>query len=105
MTRLLDRFRDVEVAKKEGYRQPWHNDGLMMGEQWFKPELLSESVCDLERPAFLQYLMIDGHRTLIGVGYACDGKQRAARRATGPRPTGTAMAPSSAASAAASSTT
>jgi hypothetical protein len=75
VTRLLDRFQDVAVAEKEGYRQPWHNDGLMMGEQWFQPDLLRESVCDLERPAFLQYLMIDGLRTLIGVGYACDAKQ------------------------------
>jgi hypothetical protein len=75
VTRLLDRFRDVAVAEKEGYRQPWYNDGLMMGEQWFQPEWLRESVCDLERPAFLQYLMIDGQRTLIGVGYACDAKQ------------------------------
>ena len=31
-----------------------------MGEHWFQSDLLRESVCDLERPAFLQYLMIEG---------------------------------------------
>jgi hypothetical protein len=80
VTRLLDRFQDVEVAEREGYRKPWHNDGFEMGEHWFQPDLLRDSVCDLERPAFLQYLMIEGQRTLIGVGYVCD--------ATQPTPTG-----------------
>ena len=75
VTRLLDRFQDVEVAEREGYRKPWRNDGFEMGEHWFQPDLLRESVCDLERPAFLQYLMIEGRHTLIGVGYVCDAKQ------------------------------
>jgi len=75
VTHLLDRFQVVEVAQREGYRKPWHNDGFMMGEHWFQPDLLHEAVCDLERPGFLQYLMIEGRRTLIGVGYVCDATQ------------------------------
>ena len=72
-TESLDRFNDIEVAKAEGYRKPWRNDGFMMGEHWFRSDLLRERVCDLERPAFLQYLVIGGERTLIGTGYVCDG--------------------------------
>lgn len=72
-TEALDRFNDVEVAKAEGYRKPWHNDGFMMGEHWFRSDLLYAMTCDLERPEFLQYLVIEGERTLIGVGYVCDG--------------------------------
>ena len=74
-TETLDRFQDVEEAKREGYRKPWHNDGFMMGEHWFNSALLRAAVCDLERPAFLQYLMIEGRRTLIGAGYVCDGSK------------------------------
>jgi hypothetical protein len=72
-TEALDRFNDVEVAKAEGYRKPWHNDGFMMGEHWFRSDLLHSGTCDLEHPAFLQYLVIHGERTLIGTGYVCDG--------------------------------
>jgi hypothetical protein len=72
-TEALDRFNDVEVAKAEGYRQPWHNDGFMMGEHWFRSDLLYAMTCDLERPEFLQYLVIGDERTLIGAGYVCDG--------------------------------
>jgi hypothetical protein len=74
-TEALDRFSDVEVAKAEGYRQPWHNDGFMMGEHWFQSDLLRSGVCHIERPAFLQYLVIEGERTLIGTGYVCDGNK------------------------------
>jgi hypothetical protein len=72
-TEALDRFNDVEVAKAEGYRKPWRNDGFMMGEHWFRSDLLYAMTCDLERPEFLQYLVIEGKRTLIGAGYVCDG--------------------------------
>jgi len=72
-TEALDRFHDVEVAKAEGYRKPWRNDGFMMGEHWFRSDLLHAMTCDLERPEFLQYLVIEGERTLIGAGYVCDG--------------------------------
>ncbi|HEY8154411.1 MAG TPA: hypothetical protein VII72_09825 [Myxococcota bacterium] len=74
-TESLDRFQSVEVAESEGYRKPWRNDGFMMGEHWFNSELLRGPVCDPERPAFLQYLVIEGRRTLIGAGYVCDGSK------------------------------
>jgi hypothetical protein len=74
-TESLDRFQDVEEAERAGYRKPWHNDGFMMGEHWFNSELLRAPTCDLERPAFLQYLVIEGRRTLIGTGYVCDGRR------------------------------
>ncbi len=71
-TAALARFRDPAVAEAEGYRKPWRNDGFMMGEHWYHPELLTGRTCDLARPGFLQYLVIDGQRTLIGTGYVCD---------------------------------
>src|SRR5262245_52952048 len=73
-TAALERFRDPEVAKRVGYVKPWRNDGFEMGEHWFHPALLREPRCELERPAFLQYLVIDGERRLIGTGYVCDAK-------------------------------
>ncbi len=75
VTHSLERFHDVEAAESEGYKKPWRNDGFMLGEHWFQPEFLRAPVCDLEHPAFLQYLMIEGRRTLIGVGYLCDAVQ------------------------------
>ena len=83
---------------------PGTTTASMMGEHWFQPDLLRDSVCDLERPAFLQYLMIEGQRTLIGVGYVCDATQPTPT-GSARKPSGTVTAPSSAASAAASSTT
>ena len=74
-TRALDRFQDVAAAEAEGYRKPWRNDGFMMGEHWFSPALLGDPGCRLEQPEFLQYLVIDGKRTLIGTGYVCDASQ------------------------------
>ena len=78
----LERVTRRSIASRTSRRRsaratasPGTTTASMMGEHWFKPELLRESVCDLERPAFLQYLMIDGRRTLIGVGYVCDAKQ------------------------------
>src|SRR5215510_10812533 len=71
-TAALDRFQDVAEAERAGYVKPGDNDGFEMGEHWYRPDLLREPVCDLEHPQFLQYLMIDGRRTLIGTGYVCD---------------------------------
>lgn len=73
-TTALARFRDPEAAKREGYVKPRNNDGFQMGEHWWLPELMRDPVCDLERPAFLQYLVIDGRRELIGTGYVCDAR-------------------------------
>lgn len=75
-TRALGRFRDPAVALREGYQQPRRNDGFQMGEHWHLPELLRAPRCELERPAFLQYLVIDGQRQLIGTGYVCDAGSR-----------------------------
>lgn len=71
-TAALDAYRDVEAAERAGYRKPGRNDGFMMGEHWYQPEILAAGVCELERPGFLQYLVIDGQRRLIGAGYVCD---------------------------------
>jgi hypothetical protein len=71
-TAALDRFQDVAEAERAGYRKPGRNDGFQMGEHWYRPDLLEDPVCRLEPPQFLQYLVIDGRRTLIGTGYVCD---------------------------------
>jgi hypothetical protein len=71
-TRALERFQDPRVAEAEGWRAPRRNDGFQMGEHWFHPEILRAGRCELERPGFLQYLVIDGRRTLIGTGHVCD---------------------------------
>jgi hypothetical protein len=73
-TEALARFRDPEVALHEGYVRPGNNDGFEMGEHWWLPELMRNPTCDLERPTFLQYLVIDGRRELIGTGYVCDAQ-------------------------------
>jgi hypothetical protein len=73
-TAALDRFQDVAQAERAGYVKPGKNDGFQMGEHWYRPDLLRDPVCVLEQPQFLQYLVIDGRRTLIGTGYVCDAR-------------------------------
>jgi hypothetical protein len=73
-TAALDRFQDVAEAERAGYVKPGNNDGFQMGEHWYRPDLLRDPACVLEHPQFLQYLVIDGRRTLIGTGYVCDAK-------------------------------
>jgi len=73
-TTALDRFQDVEAAEAAGYLKPGNNDGFEMGEHWYRPDLLEDPVCRLEAPQFLQYLVIDGRRRLIGTGYVCDAR-------------------------------
>jgi hypothetical protein len=73
-TAALDRYQDVAEAERAGYVKPGKNDGFQMGEHWYRPDLLRDPVCVLEQPQFLQYLVIDGRRTLIGTGYVCDAK-------------------------------
>ena len=70
-TEALDRFRDVAVAQAEGYAHYDGRDAFMMGEHWVNREVLRSGQCELTQPSFLQYLVIDGKRTLIGVGYVC----------------------------------
>jgi hypothetical protein len=71
-TAALDRYQDVAAAERDGWVKPGNNDGFQMGEHWYRPDLLHDPVCRLEAPQFLQYLVIDGRRTLIGTGYVCD---------------------------------
>jgi hypothetical protein len=71
-TAALDRYQDVAAAERDGWVKPGKNDGFQMGEHWYRPDLLRDPVCRLETPQFLQYLVIDGRRTLIGTGYVCD---------------------------------
>ena len=70
-TAALERFRDVAVAQTEGYAHYDGRDAFMMGEHWVNRQLLRSGRCELTQPATLQYLVIDGKRTLIGVGYVC----------------------------------
>jgi hypothetical protein len=76
-TAALDRYQDVAQAERAGYVKPGRNDGFQMGEHWYHPDLLRDPVCVLEQPQFLQYLVIDGRRTLIGTGYVCDAQSGA----------------------------
>jgi hypothetical protein len=71
-TEALARFRDSAVARAEGYAHHNGRDTFMMGEHWVNRQILRSGQCELERPSHLQYLVIDGQRTLIGVGYLCD---------------------------------
>jgi len=72
-TEALDRFRDVAVAQAEGYAHYDGRDTFMMGEHWVNRQILRSGQCELTRPSHLQYLVLDGQRTLIGVGYVCPG--------------------------------
>ncbi len=70
-TEALERFRDAAVAQAEGYAHYDGRDTFMMGEHWVNRQILRSGQCELTRPSHLQYLVIDGKRTLIGVGYVC----------------------------------
>jgi hypothetical protein len=70
-TEELARFRDAAVAQAEGYVHYDGRDTFMMGEHWVNRQVLRSGQCELTRPATLQYVVIDGQRTLIGVGYIC----------------------------------
>lgn len=61
------RFRDHEVAFREGYRL-FGQDGPLMGEHWYHPGLVLRPF-DLERPSTLMYMKLNGVRTLIAVAY------------------------------------
>ncbi|HEX2078231.1 MAG TPA: hypothetical protein VHG08_11000, partial [Longimicrobium sp.] len=61
------RYRDVEVARREGYRL-FGAEGPLMGEHWYHPDLVRRPL-DLERPSTLQYATIDGRKVLVGVAY------------------------------------
>ncbi len=70
-TAALERFRDVKVAQAEGYVHYDGHDTFMMGEHWSNRDIIESAICDRSQPSHLQYLMINGRRTLIGTGYIC----------------------------------
>ncbi len=70
-TAALERFRDVNVAKAEGYVHYDGHDTFMMGEHWYNRDVVQSGICDRSKPSHLQYLMVNGRRTLIGTGYIC----------------------------------
>ena len=65
--RATERYLDHANAEADGYRR-FGADGPLMGEHWYHPELVKGAL-DLARPATLQYAVIDGKRTLVGVAY------------------------------------
>lgn len=67
--RVTERYRDVEAARRDGYRRPaFGMDAPLMGEHWVNRELLAAEV-DLARPAVLQYIRDGERRVLVGVTY------------------------------------
>ena len=62
-----ERYLDHAHAVADGYRR-FGVDGPLMGEHWYHPDRVKDPL-DLRRPATLQYAIIDGKRTLVGVAY------------------------------------
>ncbi len=71
LTKELDRFKDSGIAIEEGYVHYDGYDTFSMGEHWYKKEVYESYTCNGSQPSHLQYLNIDGKRTLIGTGYIC----------------------------------
>ncbi|MGH7461297.1 MAG: hypothetical protein ACREMA_09750, partial [Longimicrobiales bacterium] len=65
--RATERYREHANAVSDGYRL-FGAEGPLMGEHWYHPDLVRKPL-DLEHPATLQYALIDGRRTLVGVAY------------------------------------
>lgn len=63
------RYADIEVAKAEGFRMFGRRGAPLMGEHWYREELVGAPV-DLARPSTLQYALIDGKRVLVGVAFS-----------------------------------
>lgn len=66
------RYRDFEVARREGWTK-FGGDTPLMGEHWSPPRGTPEQQpgqpLDLTRPSNLQYAVINGRRELVGVSY------------------------------------
>ena len=71
ITEELNRFHDSDVATAEGYVHYDGYDTFSMGEHWYNKEVIGAGTCDGSKPSHLQYLVINGKRTLIGTGYVC----------------------------------
>lgn len=65
--RATERYRDIEVARREGYRL-FGMESALMGEHWYLPDAVRRPL-DLARPSTLQYATIDGRKVLVGVAY------------------------------------
>lgn len=65
--RATERYLDHANAVSDGFRK-FGADGPLMGEHWYHPDRVKEPV-DLARPATLQYALINGRRSLVGVAY------------------------------------
>ena len=63
-----EKYRDIAVARAEGYERFGRAEGPLMGEHWYRKDLVDRPL-DLTRPSTLQYAVIDGERVLIGVAY------------------------------------
>lgn len=61
------RYRDIEVARREGYRL-FGMEGPLMGEHWYLPDAVRRPL-DMARPSTLQYATIGGRKVLVGVAY------------------------------------
>jgi hypothetical protein len=62
-----ERYRDIGVARREGYRL-FGAEGPLMGEHWYHPDAVRRPL-DLARPSTLQYATIGGRKVLVGVAY------------------------------------
>jgi hypothetical protein len=61
------RYRDIDVARREGYRL-FGMEGPLMGEHWYLPDAVRRPL-DMARPSTLQYATIGGRKVLVGVAY------------------------------------
>lgn len=61
------RYRDIDVARREGYRL-FGMEGPLMGEHWYLPDAVRRPL-DMARPSTLQYATVDGRKVLVGVAY------------------------------------
>lgn len=61
------RYRDIDVARREGYRL-FGMEGPLMGEHWYLPDAVRRPL-DLAHPSTLQYATIGGRKVLVGVAY------------------------------------
>lgn len=66
------RYRDFEVAKREGWKK-FGDDGPLMGEHWYLPkerggvDYIDRQPIDFRRPSNLMYTIVGGKRVLTGV--------------------------------------
>ena len=68
----LARYRDIEVAKREGWK-PFGDDGPLMGQHWHQqggPDYVHGDTLDFSRPSNLMYTRINGEMVLTGAAFA-----------------------------------